>query len=74
MNPQLLFAPPTPKLKIFAPSIKNGLFSTKKVSKSDRLTTAGSTSTCPKSGFTVPSRLRLLPIPILKSAPIEVLN
>src|SRR5258706_12518312 len=43
--------PPRPKYP--APSTKNGRFSSKNVSNADRLTTAGSTSTCPKSGFTV---------------------
>ena len=35
------------------PSTKNGRFSSKNTSNAERFTTAGSTSTCPKSGFTV---------------------
>ena len=35
------------------PSTKNGRRSEKKVSNAERFTTAGSASTCPKSGLTV---------------------
>src|ERR1041385_4805877 len=49
--------PPRPKYP--APSTKNGRFSSKKVSNAERFTTAGSTSTCPKSGFTVAFNVRL---------------
>ena len=48
--------PPRPKYP--APSTKNGRFSSKNVSNADRLTTAGSTSTWPKSGFTVALSVR----------------
>src|ERR1041384_7387477 len=48
--------PPRPKYP--APSTKNGRFSSKNVSKAERLTTAGSTSTCPKSGLIVALRVR----------------
>src|SRR2546427_13001610 len=41
------------KLKLPDPSTKNGRRSLKYVSNADRFTTAGSASTCPKSGFTV---------------------
>ena len=36
-------------------SVKNGRFSSKYDSASERFTTAGSTSTCPKSGLIVAS-------------------
>ena len=63
-------APFRPKLsKICAPSTKNGRFSGKKVSKSVRFTTAGSTSTWPKSGLTVASRAKLLPTLRRRSRP-----
>jgi hypothetical protein len=42
-----------PKPKSPLPSTKKGRFSAKKVSKAERFTTAGSTSTCPKSGLMV---------------------
>src|SRR6266849_10467225 len=41
------------KLKLPDPSTKNGRRSLKYVSNADRFTTAGSASTCPKSGFIV---------------------
>src|SRR6478735_822012 len=41
------------KRKVPDPSTKNGRRSGKNVSKASRLTTAGSASTWPKSGFTV---------------------
>src|SRR2546426_11961654 len=50
-------SPPSPKYP--APSTKKGRRSSKKVSNADRFTTAGSTSTCPKSGLTVALRVRL---------------
>ena len=53
--------------------MKKGRFSWKKDSTSLRFTTAGSTSTCPKSGFTVASRVRFDPRPIFRSAPIAPL-
>jgi hypothetical protein len=43
---------PTPKLKMLAPSTKNGRFSGRNVSNADRFTTDGSASTWPKSGLT----------------------
>src|SRR6266566_4394279 len=49
--------PPRPKYP--APSTKNGRFSSKKVSNAERFTTAGSTSTWPKSGLTVALSVRL---------------
>src|SRR2546428_8313390 len=51
------------------PSTKNGRFSLKNVSRSLRFTTAGSTSTWPKSGLTVAFRVRFEPSPIFASAP-----
>ena len=52
----VLLAPLRPKLaNTFAPSMKNGRRSSKKVSNCVRLTTAGSTSTWPKSGLIVAS-------------------
>src|ERR1051325_4459721 len=49
--------------------MKNGRFSGKKVSKAVRFTTAGSTSTCPKSGLKVASRVRFEVSRYLRSAP-----
>src|SRR5213592_3800511 len=46
------------KLKLPDPSTKNGRRSLKYVSNADRFTTAGSASTCPKSGLTVAVRVR----------------
>jgi hypothetical protein len=40
------------------PSTKKGRRSEKNVSKPERLTTAGSASTCPKSGLMVPVSVR----------------
>ena len=51
-------------------SVKNGRFSSKYDSTSERFTTAGSTSTCPKSGFTVALSVRLFPTPARRSAPM----
>src|SRR3989337_3048046 len=48
--------PPNEKLPEF--DTKNGRFSLNVVSKTERLTTAGSTSTCPKPGLTVASSVR----------------
>ncbi len=63
-------APLRPKRrKTWLPSVKNGRFSSKKVSKAVRLTTAGSTSTCPKSGLTAPTRAMPVPTPYRKSRP-----
>ena len=56
--------------RIWLPSVKNGRFSSKNVSEADRFTTAGSTSTCPKSGFTVASSVRLLATPYFTSTPV----
>jgi hypothetical protein len=58
-----------PKRNLSAPSTKNGRFSSKNVSKAVRFTTAGSTSTCPKSGSTVAFRVRSLVTPYLRSTP-----
>ena len=49
--------------------MKNGRFSSKNVSNTVRLTTAGSTSTWPKSGFTVASIVMLLEKPHFRSRP-----
>ncbi len=46
-----------------ASSTKNGRRSGKKVSKALRLITAGSASTCPKSGSTVASSVNAAPSP-----------
>jgi hypothetical protein len=69
LKPQKSLAPPDPKSKMLDPSTENGRRSSKKVSTSLRFTTAGSTSTWPKSGFTVPASVRLPSSPTLKSAP-----
>ena len=50
-------SPPNPKYP--APSTKNGRRSSRNVSNAERFTTAGSTSTWPKSGLTVALRVRL---------------
>ncbi len=52
-----------------APSTKKGRFSWKRVSKAVRLTTAGSTSTWPKSGLMVAPRVRLELSPVLQVEP-----
>src|SRR6476660_6280040 len=52
-----------------APSMKNGRFSGKNVSNADRLSTAGSTSTCPKSGLNVASSVRFDVSRSLRSRP-----
>ena len=49
--------------------MKKGRRSGKRVANADRLTSAGSASTCPKSGLNVASSVRFGPRPILKSAP-----
>src|SRR5438067_3860196 len=49
--------------------MKNGRRSEKNVSKADRLTTAGSASTCPKSGFTVPVNVKPVVRPYFTSSP-----
>ena len=59
----------TLKLKMPVPSTKNGRRSWKNVSKDVRLTTDGSASTWPKSGFTVASTVMLDVMPYLISAP-----
>jgi hypothetical protein len=70
LKPQKLFDPPRPKLlKMLAPSMKKGRFSSKNVSNAVRFTTAGSTSTCPKSGLMLPSSERLLLIRYFRSTP-----
>src|SRR6476619_3670051 len=51
--------------------MKNGRFSSKKVSKALRFTTDGSASTCPKSGFTVASSVRFDVMPYFTSAPAD---
>ncbi|NJD09554.1 MAG: hypothetical protein FIB01_03580 [Gemmatimonadetes bacterium] len=61
-----------PKLKMSAPSTKNGRFSARKVSYAVRFTTEGSASTWPKSGLSVPLTVRLDVSPYLKSAPAFV--
>ena len=49
--------------------MKNGRFSGKYVSKAVRFKSPGSASTCPKSGLSVRSSVKLLVIPYLISAP-----
>ncbi len=59
-----------PKLvKMLAPSVKNGRRSSKNVSNCVRFTTAGSTSTWPKSGLIAAFSVRLLDTPYLRSRP-----
>jgi hypothetical protein len=58
-----------PKPKMLAPSTKNGRRSGKKVSNALRFTTAGSTSTWPKSGLKVALSVRLLVMPYFTSSP-----
>src|SRR6478672_6314189 len=60
------------KANTCAPSTKNGRFSGKKVSNADRLSTAGSTSTCPKSGFNVASSVRFDVRRSLRSSPTRI--
>ena len=63
-------APLLPKRRnTWLPSVKNGRFSSKKVSKAVRFTTAGSTSTWPKSGFTAPTSVMPVPRPYSRSRP-----
>jgi hypothetical protein len=50
----------SPKPNSPLPSTKKGRFSSKNVSYWLRFTTAGSTSTCPKSGLMVASRVSVL--------------
>src|SRR5687768_12657089 len=59
------------KLKMPAPSRKNGRRSSKNCSNADRFSTDGSASTWPKSGLIVASRVRLEPSPYLMSAPAD---
>jgi hypothetical protein len=59
--------PPNPKVPL--PSTKKGRCSGKNVSKAERFTTAGSTSTCPKSGLMVASRVTFEVSRYLRSAP-----
>src|SRR3954470_19507776 len=61
----------TSKLETPAPRPKNGRRSEKNVSKAERLTTAGSASTWPKSGLTVPVSVRPGFTAYLKSTPSE---
>src|SRR6478609_6165625 len=63
-----------PKLKTCAPSTKNGRFSGKNVSNADRLSTAGSTSTCPKSGLIVASSVRFDVNRSLRSNPARIVG
>src|SRR6266550_2869951 len=51
--------PLPPKSKICVPSMKNGRCSGRNCSKAVRFTNVSSTSTCPKSGFTVASSVGL---------------
>ena len=51
------------------PSTKKGRFSWKEVSNGERLRTAGSASTWPKSGCTVAFSVRSDVMPYLRSAP-----
>src|SRR5262245_57262048 len=51
--------------------MKNGRFSWKKVSNALRLTTAGSASTCPKSGFTVALSVSAGVTAYLRSTPTD---
>src|SRR6184192_3575974 len=53
------------------PSVKNGRFSGKKVSKVERLRTRWSASTCPKSGFNVPTRDTSLATVYRRSRPAQ---
>src|SRR5438876_4085548 len=53
---KLQFCPP--KSNTCSPSTKNGRFSGKNVSNAERFSTAGSTSTCPKSGLIVALSVR----------------
>src|SRR3981081_2200652 len=53
---------------------KNGRFSENVVSNTERLTTAGSTSTCPKSGFIVASSVRFEVRFILASPPTRFIT
>src|SRR5207249_10297034 len=69
LKPQKFLGPPNPNSRIEEPSTKNGRRSLKKVSRSLRFTTAGSTSTWPKSGLTVALSVRFEPSPIFASAP-----
>ena len=68
-RPVLPPGPPRANWKISPPSTKKGRRSSKRVSKAVRLITAGSTSTWPKSGLTVASRVRFEPSRYLRSAP-----
>src|SRR5437762_14067705 len=52
------------------PSTKNGRRSSSFTSNAVRLTIAGSSSTCPKSGFTVASSVRFELTPYFRSAPM----
>src|SRR6478672_3607847 len=60
------------KANTWAPSTKNGRFSGKKVSNAERLSTAGSTSTCPKSGLNVASSVRFDVRRSLRSSPTRI--
>src|ERR1700730_11419008 len=53
---------------------KKGRFSENVVSKTERFTTAGSTSTCPKSGFIVASSVRFEVRLTFASPPIRFMN
>jgi hypothetical protein len=62
----------TGKAKSPFPSTKNGRCSAKKVSKAPRLSTEGSASTWPKSGFTVALSSRFEAIRYLRSPPAVI--
>jgi hypothetical protein len=59
----------SPNKKYPLPSTKKGRFSAKYVSNAVRFTTAGSTSTWPKSGLTEPVSVRFEVSKYLKSTP-----
>src|SRR5438093_1196210 len=62
------------KLKLPDPSTKNGRRSEKNVSNPLRFTTAGSASTWPKSGLTVPVSVRPAPSLYFRSKPTLALS
>ena len=63
-----------PKSNTCAPSTKNGRFSGKNVSNAERLSTAGSTSTCPKSGLNVASSVRFDVTRSRRSSPARIVG
>jgi hypothetical protein len=72
LKPQREFAGPLPKRKTLAPSVKNGRFSVNDVSNCERLMTAGSTSTWPKSGLIVPVSVSVDVRPYFTSRPASM--